>query len=239
MRVAAAGGRARGRGPLRRARLLLTKYRSGARPDRCGLSRAAHVVRAAGSSSAARRQEMHRIADASRGNISTRCRPASARSARVSRTRTRGRRAARLRATTIRVSAERALPQRSSSGHADDGDLVLVDFEYAVRAAPALDLAGLAGMNDYGENECRELLAAYYAGGPPRVSLTELGDRPDGARVSWAAARRAAVAAAEPYAVLAAALDERLSWVSRTTYRYRNEWRTSLWSGRMDPMAGG
>jgi len=96
----------------------------------------------------------------------------------------------------------------------DDGDLVLVDFEYAVRAAPALDLAGLAGMNDYGENECRELLAAYYAGGPPRVSLTELGKIVRMVRLVaffWARLGELRVAAAEPYAVLAAALDERLS----------------------------
>jgi len=53
----------------------------------------------------------------------------------------------------------------------DDGRLVLVDFEYAVRAAPILDLAGLAGMNDYGARERRELLAAY--GGEDRVSVAE------------------------------------------------------------------
>ena len=55
-----------------------------------------------------------------------------------------------------------------------DGRLVLVDFEYAVRAAPVLDLAGLAGMNDYGERECRELLAAYYDGERAGVSLAQL-----------------------------------------------------------------
>jgi aminoglycoside phosphotransferase (APT) family kinase protein len=53
----------------------------------------------------------------------------------------------------------------------DDGaTLALVDFEYAVRARPILDLAGLAGMNDYGERESRELLAAYSAGGGPITS---------------------------------------------------------------------
>ena len=57
----------------------------------------------------------------------------------------------------------------------DDGRLVLVDFEYAVRGAPVLDLAGLAGMNDYGARERRELLAAYC--GDDRA-----GDRGDGAR---------------------------------------------------------
>ncbi len=53
----------------------------------------------------------------------------------------------------------------------DDGRLVLVDFEYAVRGAPILDLAGLAGMNDYGARERRDLLAAY--GGEDRVSVAE------------------------------------------------------------------
>jgi len=56
----------------------------------------------------------------------------------------------------------------------DDGRLVLVDFEYAVRGAPILDLAGLAAMNDYGERERRDLLAAYR--GEDRIGLagTEL-----------------------------------------------------------------
>jgi thiamine kinase-like enzyme len=53
----------------------------------------------------------------------------------------------------------------------DDGRLVLVDFEYAVRAAPVLDLASLAGMNDYGTRERRELLAAYC--GADRGAITE------------------------------------------------------------------
>jgi thiamine kinase-like enzyme len=43
----------------------------------------------------------------------------------------------------------------------DDGRLVLVDFEYATRSAPVLDLANLAAMNDYGARERRALLAAY------------------------------------------------------------------------------
>jgi thiamine kinase-like enzyme len=45
----------------------------------------------------------------------------------------------------------------------DDGAaLLLVDFEYAVRSAPLLDLASLAGMNDYTDAQRRELLSAYY-----------------------------------------------------------------------------
>jgi thiamine kinase-like enzyme len=53
----------------------------------------------------------------------------------------------------------------------DDGRLVLVDFEYAVRAAPVLDLAGLAAMNDYGARERRALLAACR--GDEGVVITE------------------------------------------------------------------
>jgi thiamine kinase-like enzyme len=53
----------------------------------------------------------------------------------------------------------------------DDGRLVLVDFEYAVRGAPILDLAGLAGMNDYGVRERRDLLASYR--GEDRAGLAE------------------------------------------------------------------
>jgi soluble lytic murein transglycosylase-like protein len=67
-------------------------------------------------------------------------------------------------------------------------------------------------MNDYGENECRELLAAYYAGGPPRVSRHRARqDRPDGAARGILLARlgELRVAAAEAIRVLAAALDER------------------------------
>jgi thiamine kinase-like enzyme len=57
----------------------------------------------------------------------------------------------------------------------DDGALVLVDFEYAVRGAPILDLASLAGMNDYAEPHCRQLLSAYYRDAP-QVAFTELAD---------------------------------------------------------------
>ncbi len=56
----------------------------------------------------------------------------------------------------------------------DDGELVLVDFEYAVRGAPVLDLAGLAGMNDYGVRERRALLDEYYCDTPLTLSLREL-----------------------------------------------------------------
>ena len=38
----------------------------------------------------------------------------------------------------------------------------LVDFEYAGRGAPLLDLANLAGMNDFTESQRRLMLAEYY-----------------------------------------------------------------------------
>jgi thiamine kinase-like enzyme len=47
----------------------------------------------------------------------------------------------------------------------DDGELALVDFEYAVRADPLLDLANLAGMNGFDREQQRALLAAYARAG--------------------------------------------------------------------------
>jgi thiamine kinase-like enzyme len=56
----------------------------------------------------------------------------------------------------------------------DDGRLVLVDFEYAVRAAPVLDLAGLAAMNDYGARERRAVLGAYRGDGALAIAEPDL-----------------------------------------------------------------
>lgn len=44
----------------------------------------------------------------------------------------------------------------------DDGRLWLIDFEYAVSAAPILDLAGLAALNGYDADQRQSLAAAYY-----------------------------------------------------------------------------
>ena len=44
----------------------------------------------------------------------------------------------------------------------DDGRLWLLDFEYAVRADPVLDLAGFAGLNGLARTQRRRLLQAYY-----------------------------------------------------------------------------
>jgi len=56
----------------------------------------------------------------------------------------------------------------------DDGELALVDFEYAVRADPLLDLASLAGMNGFNRAEQRALLAAYRRAAPAAAELAEL-----------------------------------------------------------------
>ena len=56
----------------------------------------------------------------------------------------------------------------------DDGALALVDFEYAARAAPQLDLANLAAMNGFDAVEQRALLAVYRRAAPTSVELAEL-----------------------------------------------------------------
>ena len=47
----------------------------------------------------------------------------------------------------------------------DAGELKLIDFEYAVRAAPVLDLASLAAMNRMNARQRRLLVEAYYPDG--------------------------------------------------------------------------
>lgn len=44
----------------------------------------------------------------------------------------------------------------------DDGELWLIDFEYAVLSSPILDLAGLAGFNDFDADQRARLIGAYY-----------------------------------------------------------------------------
>jgi thiamine kinase-like enzyme len=56
----------------------------------------------------------------------------------------------------------------------DDGNLVLVDFEYAVRAEPLLDLANVAGMNGFDGDAQRALLIAYRRAEPTGTELDEL-----------------------------------------------------------------
>lgn len=56
----------------------------------------------------------------------------------------------------------------------DDGQLRLVDFEYAACADPILDLAGLAGLNGFGPIHCNRLLDAYYGSGRAPSDLAQL-----------------------------------------------------------------
>jgi thiamine kinase-like enzyme len=56
----------------------------------------------------------------------------------------------------------------------DDGTLALVDFEYAVRADPLLDLANVVAMNAFDSKEQRSLLEQYRRVAPTHVDLAEL-----------------------------------------------------------------
>ena len=56
----------------------------------------------------------------------------------------------------------------------DDGQIRLVDFEYAVRADPILDLAGLAGLNGFDRTQRRHLLGAYFRADPAPVTAAQL-----------------------------------------------------------------
>lgn len=54
------------------------------------------------------------------------------------------------------------------------GGLKLVDFEYAVMAAPVLDLAGIAALNDFDDDERWRLAEAYYDKMPVPFTAGEL-----------------------------------------------------------------
>ena len=56
----------------------------------------------------------------------------------------------------------------------DDGRVWFVDFEYAVRADPILDLAGLAGLNRFRPAHCHRLLNAYYGSRPHPITSAQL-----------------------------------------------------------------
>ena len=49
-----------------------------------------------------------------------------------------------------------------------------IDFEYAGRGAPLLDLASLAGMNSFGEAQRRQLLDEYYGATPAAPTMRDL-----------------------------------------------------------------
>jgi thiamine kinase-like enzyme len=56
----------------------------------------------------------------------------------------------------------------------DDGTLALVDFEYAVRADPLLDLANVVAMNGFDGEEQRSLLEQYRRAAPSDAELADL-----------------------------------------------------------------
>ncbi|HEX5045481.1 MAG TPA: phosphotransferase [Gammaproteobacteria bacterium] len=91
------------------------------------------------------------------------------------------------------------------------GALLLVDFEYAVRSSPLLDLAGLAGMNDFSAAQRRDLLDVYGEGAPTATELDRAVRMVRLMSFFWArlGAQRAADAA--PYLRLAVELGERLA----------------------------
>lgn len=95
----------------------------------------------------------------------------------------------------------------------DDGDLMLVDFEYAVRGSPLLDLAGLAVMNDFVDMEQRALLEAYDQDAATRARSAELARTVRMVRLLsffWARLGAVRVADGAPYSRLAAHLSETL-----------------------------
>lgn len=57
---------------------------------------------------------------------------------------------------------------------ADGAAAKFIDFEYAGRGAPLLDLASFAGQNGLGEDERRQLLAEYYGTAAAAPGLHEL-----------------------------------------------------------------
>lgn len=101
----------------------------------------------------------------------------------------------------------------SAANVLDDGELVLIDFEYAVHGAPVLDLAGLSGMNHYGVRERRTLLDEYYCDTPLKLSLRELDHVVRMVRLValfWALLGERRALDATPYARLVSELGETL-----------------------------
>ncbi len=84
----------------------------------------------------------------------------------------------------------------------DDGRLWLVDFEYAVSGAPVLDLAGVAGLNDFDESRKRSLVQAYFGDREPDFGPDELDRTIRLVRLLayfWAVACRVRAADPEPF----------------------------------------
>lgn len=83
----------------------------------------------------------------------------------------------------------------------------LIDFEYAGRGAPLLDLASLAGMNGFAESERRQLLREYYG----TAAAPTMRDLDHAIRIVWLLGffwgRVAEVRVADPRAHLELAAD--------------------------------
>ena len=95
----------------------------------------------------------------------------------------------------------------------DGGRVWLIDFEYAVNAAPVLDLASLAAMNDFDADSRRELIDAYYSGRPVPITLADLDAVVRLVRLLgyfWALLRARGTEDPEPHARLAAHLRAQL-----------------------------
>lgn len=91
----------------------------------------------------------------------------------------------------------------------DDGELALVDFEYAVRGTPLLDLASFAAMNGLAIDERHALLAAYLTRAPEAAELAELAALMRLVRLMawfWALLGAAQTAGASAYAPYVASL---------------------------------
>ena len=54
----------------------------------------------------------------------------------------------------------------------DDGAVWLIDFEFAARSDPVVDLASLAAFNDFDDGSCAHLLSAYYGSAGPSFDAT-------------------------------------------------------------------
>ncbi len=95
----------------------------------------------------------------------------------------------------------------------DEGRLWLVDFEYAVSAAPVLDLAGVAALNGYDDAERWRLVEAYYRGAAAPFTPAELARVVRLVRLIgffWALAAERGAADPAPYAHFAA---EAAAWL--------------------------
>jgi Ser/Thr protein kinase RdoA (MazF antagonist) len=91
----------------------------------------------------------------------------------------------------------------------DGASARLIDFEYAGRGSPLLDLASLAGMNDFAAAQRQQLLDEYYAGTPAAPTLRDLGNAIRMLRLLayfWARVGAERVAEAAAYGELAASI---------------------------------